>query len=59
MIEPMATTTVVKLISKDGCEFCIPLSCCRLSEVITSSELENLHKKMELKIKIIPASHYR
>ena len=40
MIEPMATTTTVKLISKDGCEFCIPLSCCRLSEVITSSELE-------------------
>ena len=36
----MATTTTVKLISKDGCEFCIPLSCCRLSEVITSSELE-------------------
>lgn len=40
IIEPMATTTTVKLISKDGCEFCIPLSCCRLSEVITSSELE-------------------
>lgn len=40
MIESMATTTTVKLISKDGCEFCIPLSCCRLSEVITSSELE-------------------
>ena len=34
------TTTTAKLISKDGCEFCIPLSCCRLSEVITSSELE-------------------
>lgn len=36
----MAANTTVKLISKDGCEFCIPLSCCRLSEVITSSELE-------------------
>ena len=29
----------VKLVSEDGCAFCIPISCCRLSEVI-HSELE-------------------